>query len=212
MRLLTTLKNALAAQQTAASELSQGLSEIRSRISEARQELDEAQNATPDAAGIKTRVAAVVQRLADEARKRIHFERLVSSDASFDGGDWFIGRLGEATATGFQTPLSSDGKVSAVNVKVDIPLTGFHVEALMRPKELAAAFEQEAALVQSGERSMSAKDRAEAIARLTAELDSLERADEATCRAAEAAGMPMERRADADPRWLLATDDELQVA
>jgi hypothetical protein len=212
MSIRSALKNAVFAHRAAASELEQGLSEIRARIAEARSELAEARDAQPDAAGIKARAEAIVLRLADEARERIQFSALAASETNFDGGDSFVARLGEATATGFQTPLGTDGKIGAVHVEVDIPLTGFHVEALMRPKELIAVFEREAARVQSGERIMSEKDRTTAIERLTAELDGLERDDEATCRAAEETGMTIERRIDADPRWLLAPDEELQAA
>lgn len=57
--------------------------------------------------------------------------------------------------------------------------------------------------------AMSAADKAAAILKIDAELLDLELAEEGAIRAAEAAGLAIERREDADPRAVLAADTAL---
>ncbi len=57
--------------------------------------------------------------------------------------------------------------------------------------------------------AMSAADKAAAIAAIDAEIFQLELAEEAAVRAAESAGLAIERREDADPRAVLAADAAL---
>lgn len=57
--------------------------------------------------------------------------------------------------------------------------------------------------------SMSAADKADAIAKIDAEIFERELAEEAAIRAAEQAGLAIERREDADPRAVLAADTAL---
>lgn len=57
--------------------------------------------------------------------------------------------------------------------------------------------------------AMSAADKAAAIVKIDAELLDLELAEEGAIRAAEQAGLAIERREDADPRAVLAADASL---
>lgn len=58
--------------------------------------------------------------------------------------------------------------------------------------------------------TMPATEKAAAIAAIDAELFELELAEEAAIRAAESAGLAIERREDADPQAVLAADGALQ--
>lgn len=59
---------------------------------------------------------------------------------------------------------------------------------------------------------ISGADRAKKIDQIDSDLDQLERAEEALIREAEAAGMPILRRADASPNALLMSDRALGLA
>ena len=60
-----------------------------------------------------------------------------------------------------------------------------------------------------GQQPIAADDRVRELRRLDQDLFDIERAEESTIRAAEAAGLPALRRADADPRAVLLADQEL---
>ena len=68
----------------------------------------------------------------------------------------------------------------------------------------------EAAYSAEGARPLAADERAKSVARLDADLLDAELAEERLIREAERAGLSVLRRADADPRALLAHDDELE--
>ena len=68
----------------------------------------------------------------------------------------------------------------------------------------------EAAYEGTDARPLSADERAKALARLDGEIFDAELAEERLIREAERAGLSVLRRADADPRALLAHDDELE--
>ncbi len=59
---------------------------------------------------------------------------------------------------------------------------------------------------------MNPDTRAKKLTRAQADLLALELAEEAAIRALEAAGLPVMRRPDADPRVLLASDTSLPEA
>ena len=61
-----------------------------------------------------------------------------------------------------------------------------------------------------GAKPIADDDRAATLRRIDDDLLDLERAEEATIRSAEAAGLPALRRADADPRAVLLADQELE--
>jgi hypothetical protein len=61
----------------------------------------------------------------------------------------------------------------------------------------------------AGRPTLTRTERVERIAEAEAELLALELSEEATVRSLEAAGLPVERRADADPRAVLASESSL---
>ena len=78
------------------------------------------------------------------------------------------------------------------------------------PDALAAAIEARlAAAYENAPEPITAADKAAELARIDGELADLERAEEAAIRAAEAAGMSVLRRGDADPAAVLAPDSAL---
>jgi hypothetical protein len=96
---------------------------------------------------------------------------------------------------------------------VVMPAPGPHPLALLAaavPDALASAIEAKlAAAYQNAAEPMTEADKAAEMARIDGELSDLERAEEAAIRAAEAAGMSIMRRGDADPSAVLAPDAAL---
>ncbi|MBN9457379.1 MAG: hypothetical protein J0I54_12190 [Bosea sp.] len=208
--LASSLANAVSAQRSAAQEIQRNFDEIRSRIREIRGQLRDAHSAAPDTAGIRERATIVVSQLADEARGRIYFQHLRTEADEFDAATFI---KSAATVSILHAPPSVGGG-TGLGFTSKTNVTPLHLEALLRPDDLTAMLvrEAEAGFEGASELRLSTKEREALIQRLTSELDELERADEAACREAESAGFNVERRTDADPRWLLAADSDLRAA
>ncbi len=93
-----------------------------------------------------------------------------------------------------------------------IPANGILIGLLIGANR-AAFRDQLAAMLEpayaGGAKPIAAEERAATLRRIDDELLDLEKAEEAAIRGAEAAGLSVSRRADADPRAVLLADKEL---
>ena len=102
----------------------------------------------------------------------------------------------------------ADGR-PAIGARVDLS----QAAAAMAARELADLHRDavEAAFVAAGNDGLDTEARAAKIASIDAEILAAGKGEEAAIRAAEVAGTPILRRADADPRIVLARDCDLKV-
>jgi hypothetical protein len=93
-----------------------------------------------------------------------------------------------------------------------IPANGILIGLLIGANR-AAFRDQLAAMLEpayaSGAKPIASEERAATLRRIDDDLFDLEKAEEAAIRGAEAAGLSVLRRADADPRAVLLADEEL---
>ncbi|MCV2873301.1 hypothetical protein OEZ71_13460 [Defluviimonas sp. WL0050] len=108
-------------------------------------------------------------------------------------------------------PLTRPGEGQAPNLRIrsNQPMT-LSMLAFLAPAVLRDALLDEIGQVYEGRSFPSEAERPTLIAKAEDELEALERGEELLFREAERAGLSVLRRADADPRWVLAHDDALQ--
>ena len=220
---LDNLSALLASQQAASVSLQSGLGDIRREIKRCRDALSEIESASPDLAEIKVRLHAVVEKLARQAASRLDIERLTVPPADFDG-DAYLTRVTEFAAQTTGIPIAPtapgddhdeiDQPLIPQSVRIRSGLSALHMAAFMDPAALEKRLlaEAKAELATAGVEPISSENRVAETERLQREIVDLERAEERLCRMAEASGLSVPRRANANPRWLLAHDADLVEA
>lgn len=207
-QIAASLAGLVSRQRDVAAEFAQALQAVRLDLAAAQSELANVRRAPPDAAELRARATEVVDILASQAREALHADMLNRPDFNcthiVDGFGRLAGSvIGEAVAGG--------AGAFAGTAMLNMRLSAGHMAALMRPAELISLLIDEASKGSTATLpALSADRRSAEVARLTAIVAEHERAEEALCRAGESNGLTeVQRRPDADPRWLIAPDAAL---
>ena len=189
--------DALSIKTAASGEIRSDIEIMQSRIREARSEKLRVQNAPVDEATASARVAELVKTLASTVQQHL--------GARVMGVDF---RVGDAAADMRSNTLH--GHVVAERISLHLARTSsWELMAAIEPDKLTDYLMQSYRRESNGSEALAPSDRLAKLEALEAEIDDLEAAEEKLIRTAEANGLIVTRRDDANPRWLLALDRDL---
>ncbi|MHC9236619.1 hypothetical protein ACX9MO_13375 [Pseudooceanicola sp. 502str34] len=185
----------LAASRDAAAEARQNIDALREEIAEVKNTISRLRSAPQPVAEAMEAFDRWSEKVADAGVAAMHPEHLLQP---------------EAAARGLRLPYATvnvEGERHTNFDRVDEVLLGLVLAASM--PALREIVEGQLDGLVEGRETLSADARAERIAEAEDDLLQLELTEEAAVRSMEAAGVVIARRADADPRAILASDASL---